>query len=162
MTVRKHCYSDGSSPAWWQPCYDLSTEFHLFAHDYHQRLQYNALQTSELDKKNNRWIIKPAQGTRGKGHQVVFSQDEDALHKAACFAPMVSMNKLPVPLSKESKQDYDDDTGDRIVQLLVEYPLLIEQRKFDIRCFVFVRSFEPFVGMIFLILKYINFVSLFL
>lgn len=147
MTVRKHCYkADGSAPVWWQPCYDLSTEFHLFAHDYKQRLQHNRLANKIHERKNNRWIIKPAQGTRGMGHKLLLSQDEEGLRQAACYAPRILEHQLPVPLSSAQKHDFDESTSDRIVQLLVEHPLLIDDRKFDIRCYVFVRSFEPFIG----------------
>lgn len=121
----------------------------MFAYDYQQRLA--AKKQSGDVEINNRWIIKPAQGTRGKGHQLIVSQDEAGLQQAACCAPRVLKSQLPVPLLSSSNKnfnDYAEDTGDRIVQLLVEHPLLMDNRKFDIRCFVFVRSFEPFVGKI--------------
>ena len=81
------------------------------------------------------------------GHQLIFSETADDLRKAACYAPRIPMSHLPVPLSPAHGGDYGDNTGDRVVQLLVEQPLLIDHRKFDIRCYVFVRSFDPFVGM---------------
>jgi hypothetical protein len=32
LTVRKHCFSPGGiAPRWWLPCFDLSTEFHIFS-----------------------------------------------------------------------------------------------------------------------------------
>lgn len=140
ITIRKHCYEEnGKPPAWWLPCYDLSTEFHLFAHDYNTRLH-------DPQRPNNRWIIKPAQGTQGHGHQLVISEDKAGITTAACKSPCVPLSSLPAPLPTSLATLYAPHTGDRVAQLLVERPLLIDDRKFDIRCFVFVRSFEPFVG----------------
>jgi hypothetical protein len=79
LTVRKYCYIDGKPPAWWNPYYDLSTEFHLFAADYKRR---------QRDNLPNRWIIKPAQGTRGLGHRIVDSTS-DGLVQAAMVAPIL-------------------------------------------------------------------------
>ena len=45
--------------------------------------------------------------------------------------------------------------GDRVAQLLVEHPLLVNEKKFDLRIFVVVRSFVPFEGIYVLHIIYI-------
>eukprot|EP00667_Euglena_gracilis_P010235 EG_transcript_10416 len=63
LTVRRCCFGEpgvpATAPAWWLPCYDLTTEFHLFAEEHRRR---------EEAGEPNTWIIKPAQGTRAHGH----------------------------------------------------------------------------------------------
>ncbi len=133
------------SPSWWLPCYDLSTEFHTFAEEYDSRM------TNHLP---NRWIIKPAQGARGIGHKVIFSQDAAGLQQAAASAPLFQNDLLNlvagcsegVNTTRIHPDTLPFDGVDRIAQLLVHRPLLVRGRKFDIRVFVFVRSFEPFEG----------------
>lgn len=145
MTVRRDCYTGGVSPKWWLPCFDLSTEFHLFADEYKTRLETGS---------PNRWIIKPAQGTRGLGHQIVASQDTSGLQQAAAFAPQLTNDLLYLTAGCASGRNTERihaetlqfDGVDRVAQLLVDKPLLALSRKFDVRVFVFVRSFEPFEG----------------
>ena len=143
--MRRDCFVNGVGPKWWLPCFDLSTEFHLFAEEYNARLKSGS---------SNRWIIKPAQGTRGLGHQIVFSQDAAGLQQAAAFAPQLSNDLLYKTAGCAHGRNTDRihpetlqlDGVDRVAQLLVDRPLLVQGRKFDIRTFVFVRSFEPFEG----------------
>lgn len=145
LTVRRDCYVNGVSPKWWLPCFDLSTEFHLFAEEYKARV---------ADGSPNRWIIKPAQGTRGLGHQIVSSQDMVGLQQAAAFTPLLSNELLYQTAGCTNGRNTDRihpetlplDGVDRVAQLLVDKPLLVQGRKFDVRTFVFVRSFEPFEG----------------
>jgi len=63
LTVRRHCYGTpgalAAAPGWWLPCFDLSTEFHLFAAEHRRRGESGA---------PNTWIIKPSQGARAQGH----------------------------------------------------------------------------------------------
>lgn len=134
LTVRTYCSTDWEKPPrWWLPCFDLSTEFHHFRHEY--------LQRSELDV-NNFWIVKPCIGTQARGHRI-FSI-ESGLEEIAQYVTRLHI-----------EQDADDPRGfviktdkvDSIAQLLVTSPLCVLGRKFDIRAYVFVRSFEPFEGI---------------
>ena len=139
LTVRRYCYNQGVSPAWWLPCFDLSTEFHLF---------YEAFNANASKGAANRWIIKPSQGTRGFGHQIVSSSGVEGLQTAASMAPIYP-DTLLLSMAGESNVSGNTksyDGVDRVAQLLVDQPLLVHKRKFDIRCFVLVRSFEPFDG----------------
>lgn len=146
LTIRKYCCVNGELPSWWQPTYDLRTEFHLFADQYKKR------SSAQLE---NRWIFKPAQGTRGLGHRVV---DGASLQLAALNAPLVPYDVLEdmvaardtLSLTSALGIDLDKlppfDDSDRVAQLFVTRPLLVKQRKFDLRFMVLVRSFEPFEG----------------
>ena len=120
-----------TAPRWWLSCFDLSTEFHLFAAEHARR---------EADgNADTAWIVKPAIGTHGVGHHIIRSVAQAAaiLHT-----------------------DRARGAGDRVAQLLVRAPLCAltreEQlctpgqlgvpgagRKLDLRVFVIVRSFAP-------------------
>lgn len=146
--MRKYCYKDGKAPAWWHPYFDLRTEFHLFFAEHRRRHQLQL---------QNRWIIKPAQGTRALGHQIIADPGVDGLHHAAVATPLLPGEVLQAMIgAKDEKQLHSVigtshdltpfDGSDRIAQLFVERPLLIGNRKFDMRYFVFVRSFYPLQG----------------
>ena len=117
------------------------------------------------------WIIKPSQGTRGKGHRIIPSfslgggrdaaveeRDSDegeeeatlsALKSIALASPLLpnAVRYLPQRESRvEDDGDMDRNGQDHVIQLLVQRPLLVKGRKFDLRLFVFVRSFSPFEG----------------
>ena len=130
LTVRGYCYKNhnGKSipPSWWLPCYDLSTEFHLLSLEYKRRQKFGL---------SNKWIKKPAQGTRGLGHSI--NDDTEGLRGIANAAPLLKSFDNP---DSESTITITD----RIAQLLVEKPLLVNGYKFDLRVFVVVRSFIPF------------------
>jgi len=163
LTVRRHCFTgpDGlTPPSWWLPCFDLSTEFHLFAQFYRQSFE---------DGRIGSWIVKPSQGTRGKGHRVIPAPDKDSseVKDISCYferglaavagsAPQYRIDPRTEGLQEEikngqtpSEEESDGNEhyaldGDKVAQLLVEYPLLVKGRKFDLRLFVLVRAFEPF------------------
>ena len=120
LTVRKCCYKDGEAPFWWLPCFDVSTEFHLLYKEYNHRRESN---------QDNWWILKPSQGCRGQGHKVVYSSSntESSLSEIAQHCS---------PFDNEN-------SSDKVAQLLVQRPLLALGRKFDLRLFVVVRSFCP-------------------
>jgi hypothetical protein len=98
--------------------------------------------------------VKPSQGTRGLGHKIVACEDiEDALHAVAKHSPPFSFDReIPsVARSLESLSlgnlgSFPCYSEDKVAQLLVDAPLLVRGRKFDVRMFVFVRSFLPFEG----------------
>lgn len=123
LTVRRYCHDiEGNPPAWWLPCFDLATEFHLF---------YNEVNHRQEAQANNIWIIKPAQATRGAGHYIAM-QGEDDIDASTILA--------------QAADPVVNNTGDRVAQLLVRAPLLISKKKFDLRIFTVVKSFEPFEG----------------
>jgi hypothetical protein len=120
LTVRRFCYHLGKAPYWWLPCFDLSTEFQYFASEFNNRLKTGM---------NNSWIVKPAQGTRGLGHKIFFNTAETPIG-------LYQIARVCSPLSTAG--------GDKVAQELVEFPLLALSRKFDLRVYIIVRSFEPF------------------
>ncbi|EAR96906.2 tubulin-tyrosine ligase family protein (macronuclear) [Tetrahymena thermophila SB210] len=81
--------------------------------------------------KSGVWIKKPVEDHRCKGIEVF-----DDLKQ---FQLKVGKNK---PFKK---QNYPQDKKSWIVQKYIENSLLIEGRKFDVRCFVLVASFDPYV-----------------
>jgi hypothetical protein len=149
QTVRKYCFIDAKAPAWWLPCYDLRTEFHLFAAEHKHRAAATL---------TNRWIIKPAQGSRAIGHRVISNPSSSGLHDAAIctssFLPdEVAQAMVGVGSEEELRAVLGDtkeipsfDGMDRVAQLFAEHPLLINGRKFDMRFFVLVKSFYPLDG----------------
>lgn len=197
MTVRKYCSQFvGNSfrfPRWWLPCYDLITEFHLFAHDYNSRLratiaaqnaQINDLQAqTHLQSQtqhlalsaNNSWIVKPAMGARGLGHVIVSSGDSGGLKRIASLCEPIQLiyenvsdnsyidtrnaicttagvdytstnHNNSAETEKVKIRPISSRPPDKVAQLLITQPLLVRERKFDIRVYVFVRSFVPFEG----------------
>ena len=81
---------------------------------------------------SNKWIVKPSHGTRGQGHFIV--NENDGLLNIVKSAPLL----------KCLNNDNSNNVIDRVAQLLVEKPLLVNGYKFDLRVFVIVRSFVPF------------------
>lgn len=92
----------------------------------------------------NSWIVKPAQGARGIGHKIIASGDESGLQQIAQTCPMMQLEYKGDDVIGVSS--FRQKPVDRIAQLLVTQPLLVMKRKFDLRLFVFVRSFVPFEG----------------
>jgi hypothetical protein len=139
-----------SAPAWWLPCFDLTTEFHLFAAE-HKRLSSTTVENAHTEEVNfPGWIMKPAQGTRGKGHRIVTAAGREGLLQAAVAAPQLPRRTWTRDNGGGGDAAGDDDDDDyqvekdKVAQQLVIKPLLVQQRKFDMRVFVFVRSFVPF------------------
>mmetsp|Transcript_40972 Transcript_40972/g.41843 ORF Transcript_40972/g.41843 Transcript_40972/m.41843 type:complete len:542 (-) Transcript_40972:78-1703(-) len=162
LTVRRYCVQNNILPDWWLPCFDLSTEFHFFCEEYFQRAKTN---------RSNSWVLKPATGTRGKHHifipqesshlittntffEMETNQLTDTWHDSpsnhvktthirshlssiASHCPVLSVDRMIL----HATQQY---AGDRVAQLVVEDPLLVNGYKFDLRLFVVVRSFVPF------------------
>ena len=137
LTVRKYSYlhledDQGqlvqAEPFWWLPCYDMSTEFHLFAQEYENLRIAEAMSTDTVYR--NSWILKPAKLAQGKGHRV-FSSRQSSLKDIATFVYEEELE--------------EGGKGDRVAQQLVSKPALIRGRKMDLRLLVVVRSFmEPF------------------
>ena len=106
--------------------------------------------------------MKPSQGTRGKGHRVFPSpsldaavaerhseeEEKEALRSIALASPLLAnaVRYLPQGDSRVDEDAMDRSGQDHVIQLLVERPLLVKGRKFDLRLFVLVRSFSPFEG----------------
>ncbi|KRX05545.1 hypothetical protein PPERSA_12723 [Pseudocohnilembus persalinus] len=67
-------------------------------------------------KKNNIWILKPCYENRGRGIEIITNLTE---------------------FQKDSKDSH-------IIQQYLEQPLLIEGKKFDIRCYVLIASTQPY------------------
>ena len=156
LTIRQYCTKllpDGTLvyPEWWLPCYDLSTEFHLFESDYRDRL--TAVRNdcgSDSQACHSSWIVKPAGGTRALGHVVVTSADEAGLHRITALCPKVdilySSTDPIIPITPTSVRPLSSPVGDKVAQLLIYRPLCVYEKKFDLRVFVLVRSFVPFEG----------------
>lgn len=146
LTIRGYCYKENYAPSWWLSCYDLTTEYHLFSYEIEQR---------NKRKHSNHWIIKPAQGTRAIGHHILLEHENTdlMLFEAGMFAYSsildlhhLSQEKYP-EFSTIQKKYSNVQSCDRVAQLLIHDPLLVRKLKFDLRTFVFVRSFVPFEGM---------------
>jgi len=135
------------------PCFDLSTEFHLFAEEYRRRRRTAASSSiaeatgAEVHTASNCWIVKPAQGARGIGHVIVASGDKMGLQRIGKTCPMIELEYQEGNIVGVNA--FRQKPVDRIAQLLVTRPLLVLKRKFDLRLYVFVRSFVPFDGTIF-------------
>jgi len=69
------------------------------------------------------------------------------IEEAAFAAPNIPINVL----SDNIKSKYQNINGvkERVAQLLIYKPLLVRGLKFDLRTFVFVRSFYPLEGTVF-------------
>ena len=104
--------------------------------------------------------LKPAQGARALGHHILINQKDqnidNLLFEAACVSPLISkedrylVDESNSELYNIQQQYKDNPVADRIAQLLVDKPLLFKGIKFDLRIFVFVRSFVPFEGNFFI------------
>lgn len=161
LTVRTYCYRNNLAPEWWLPCFDLTTEFHLFIKEIFAR---------EYGERNNNWIIKPANGSRGLGHYIAYSSSSidsnaqdtsvemfDDFHcsseilespRVIAAWEMISricnyISFLPEIKSSDASRTINKDF---VAQLIVPKPLTVYNRKFDLRVFVFVKSFVPFEG----------------
>ena len=153
LTIRQYCTKrlpDGTLiyPEWWLPCYDLSTEFHLFVSDYRDRLAtVRNGSGSDSQACHNSWIVKPAGGTRALGHTIVTSADEAGLRRIAALCPKVDiLFSSTDPTTVTGVRPLSTPVGDKIAQLLIYRPLCVYEKKFDLRVFVLVRSFVPFDG----------------
>ena len=90
------------------------------------------------------------------GHKVIPAGDrvQDsslALRSIALSSPQLNVERFLPSLNEKSDHKNPKIAGtggDHIIQLLVEKPLLVKGRKFDLRLFVFVRSFVPFEGQV--------------
>lgn len=183
LTVRGYCYDQGKPPIWWQPAFDLSTEFHYFAEYVNDVIARNYQISDENSKVCNNWILKPSIGTRAKGHYILLNPafrrkcdsstsdlitpDDDSrvmLLEAACVCPKLLLNTSVIAsigddVSKTVKSPVDNmllTKIDRVAQLLVDKPLCVRRLKFDIRVYVLVRSFVPFEGMLSYLLHLIH------
>jgi hypothetical protein len=140
-------------PAWYLPSFDLSTEFHYFLEELRDRFHKLEMNT---------WIIKPAIGTRAVGHYILKDHRDSTTRKsleemaieAALVAPKLKYSSIWHEIIREQTKQLQmpfenalqTPNNDRIAQQLVIHPLLVQGLKFDLRIYVFVRSFVPFEG----------------
>lgn len=75
---------------------------------------------NENGDQGNTWIIKAAQSSHARNYTIT---------RKSTVACSVAMAR--------------PDDADQVAQLYVDRPLLVKQRKFDLRFFVLVRSFDP-------------------
>ena len=97
-------------------------------HNFHNNELQNSINGS---LGNNLWIVKPASKSRGRGIKVF--KDLDKILK---YIHVSSMNKSASPSSYSFQWT---------IQKYIENPLTIAQRKFDIRQWVLVQSFNPLI-----------------
>ena len=131
LTVRRFCFSRAGDPAsapfWWLPCFDMATEFHLFAAEHSRRTTMG---------EDNVWIVKPAVGTRGAGHHIVRTVAEAAaVVRGDKSGDRVAQLLVTSPLCAVSRKEQ--------LRLPRQLALPCKGRKLDLRIFVLVRSFAP-------------------
>ncbi|KAJ1479059.1 tubulin-tyrosine ligase/Tubulin polyglutamylase, partial [Baffinella frigidus] len=80
-----------------------------------------------IDGTRNVWVVKPGHGSRGRGVKCF-----DDLQFAMAKSCQIGSN-LPAPRASEAK----------LVQKYVEPCLLLDEKKFDIRAWVLVTSWNP-------------------
>jgi len=132
LTIRRHAYKTPGDPTtapdWWLSCFDLSTEFHLFTEEFQRIKGVNNGTEVGMPLLGNKWVIKESQGTHSQGSKVV-STLKEASNYISCDI--------------NSDKEY-------IAQQLVETPLLVNGKKFDLRVWIFIRAFgntqEDFEG----------------
>ena len=113
-------------PVWWLPSIDLETHLTVFVGEYLRRKAESRQQGGDGSGGGGVWIVKPAQGTRSKGHVVTDS--------------LVRIVRL---LEVQSCAEEGGGGMKRVAQLYVQKPLLWRGgRKFDMRFMVAVRSFS--------------------
>ena len=124
LTIRRHAFGTPgdprTAPSWWLACFDLSTEFHLFSEEFNRVDSVNLAREAGVLALGNKWVIKESQGTHSKGTKVV-----STIKQASDY----------VSSEANSKNEY-------VAQQLVENPLLVGGRKFDLRVWIFVRAFS--------------------
>lgn len=110
---------------------------------------------SIIDPSNKSFVNQALYDKKGFIYEGLYDVKDNRifqmLQEAASIAPLLSIGHLPIPMSSvNSGQPLTGQqvevSSDRIAQLLVKKPLLVRGIKFDLRVFVFVRSFVPFEG----------------
>ena len=108
-----------------------------------------------MNGTSNLWIVKPGGLSRGRGirvfkdYQKILTYAEVDAEKQVSAANMgqsASNNKRIAYLAHQNASNNDDNQFTRrvwVVQKYIENPMLIMNRKFDIRVWVIVQSWNP-------------------
>ncbi|KRX04277.1 hypothetical protein PPERSA_11401 [Pseudocohnilembus persalinus] len=107
---------------------------------------YFSDEEKQLFSEKNRgktWIVKPMGGRRGEGIYIVDDLDK--------FYEEVDNKKSNLYSQRHQSNQSDEDDEKKeatqlIVQRYIDNPFLINGKKFDIRCYLYVSSYEPFVS----------------
>lgn len=106
-------------------------------------------ETSESKKKKSIWIMKPIGKAQGRGIFLI-----DSLKQVADWKPEGGTTRASVPTSQTAAQKNCEETERKepetyVVQRYVQNPLLIGGKKFDLRLYVLVPSFNPLVAYLY-------------
>ena len=113
QTLADNDLNDWIGPSWWNPTFDLATEAHYFLREFGRRKQ------RQQQSIGNTWIVKAAQSSHALNYTITRNAAE------VCNLAMARPGG-----------------ADQVAQLYVDRPLLIRGHKFDLRMFVFVKSFD--------------------
>lgn len=120
--------NQGTIHDFFPPTYILPEEIHLFKQNF------------ESEKL---WILKPADKARGIGISLIDSLDQIPI---TLKQKISSNSKTKIETENESKDQESFEvtwTESYVISKYILNPLLIKQKKFDLRVYVFVKSFQP-------------------
>ncbi|KRX01628.1 hypothetical protein PPERSA_03712 [Pseudocohnilembus persalinus] len=103
--------------------------------------EYRFLNYTEPENEKTKWIYKPTRMSRGRGITIIENLEE--AKKIFKEDKEKAKNDIIKKLNKDGEYDEFQNTQPFIIQKYISDTQLLEGRKFDIRCYLFVAWFEP-------------------